>query len=155
MSTEPVTPDATRDAAHAGLFADLVVQHANMALIFAGAVPHPESGERETDLEAAQHFIDRLDMLQAKTRGNLGPQETALLQQSLAAARMAFVHAVEARARTAPGPAAAPASPAAAGTPAEPPAAAGAAAAATAPAGTAEPAPGLSEEERKKFVKKY
>lgn len=143
MSTEPVTPDANSDAAHAGLFADLVVQHANMALIFAGAVPHPESGERVTDLEAAQHFIDRLDMLQAKTRGNLGPQEAALLQQSLAAARMAFVHAVEAPA------------PAAATTPAEPPVTSGAGPTAPAPAAAAEAPPGMSEDERKKFVKKY
>lgn len=149
-SPSPASP-ASLDQAHASLFAELVVQHANMALIFAGSVPHPETGEPAPDLEAAQLFIDRLDMLQAKTRGNLGAQEAALLRQSLATARLAFVEAVERGTETAaptpPQPATGPA------IPAEP--AAGPTPPADPPAAPTPKSPAAAEDERRKFVKKY
>lgn len=145
MSTEstsaPGTPPAAGSAeAHADLFADLVIQHTNMALVFCGALPHPETGEPVRDLEMARMLIDRLDMLQAKTRGNLGPDETALLRQSLATVRMAFVQAAQ---EPGPAPAAAGAAPVAAPTapPPGPPA--------------SEPGSSPAEESRKKFAKKY
>jgi len=152
MSTSPPMPPSGREQAHADLFAELVVQHANMALIFVGAVPHPETGEPTQDLEAAQLFIDRLDMLEAKTRGNLGAQETALLKQSLAAARMAFVQAVD-QAQKKPAPAAAP-SPIVPETKPET-ADASAPSPEGAKAAEGEAAETLSMDERKKFVKKY
>jgi Domain of unknown function (DUF1844) len=77
------------------LFANMIVQQSNMALIFLGKVPHPETGERVQDIEAAQMFIDQLEMLEAKTKGNLDRREEGLLKQSLMTLRMAFVEAVE------------------------------------------------------------
>ena len=56
--------------------------------------PHPETGKKLFDLDAAQAFIAQLDMLEAKTQGNLSPDESALLKQSLTTVRMAFVQAV-------------------------------------------------------------
>jgi hypothetical protein len=77
------------------LFAHMVIQNTNMALMFLGKVPHPQSGEHMHDLEAARMFIDQLEMLEAKTKGNLTPEEGKLLQQSLMHLRMAFVETVE------------------------------------------------------------
>ncbi len=77
------------------MFANLVVQQTNMALVFLGKAPHPETGQPVQDLEAAQMFIDQLEMLAFKTRGNLNKNEDQLLQQSLMTLRMAFVEAVE------------------------------------------------------------
>ncbi len=79
----------------AALFLEMVAQYANMALMFLGRVPHPETGQPAHDLETARMFIERLEMLEAKTRGNLNKDEESMLKQSLMAVRMAFVEAVE------------------------------------------------------------
>lgn len=77
------------------LFAHLIIQNTNMALMFLGKVPHPQSGETVQDLETAKMFIDQLEMLEAKTKGNLTPDEGKLLKQSLTHLHMTFVEAVE------------------------------------------------------------
>jgi len=61
--------------------------------MFLGKVPHPESGQKSTDLEAARMFIDQLEMIEVKTQGNLKPQEQKLLKQSLAMLHISFVEA--------------------------------------------------------------
>ena len=80
---------------HAEQFAGMVMQITNTAMVFLGAAPHPETGERVKDLQLAGLFIGQLEMLEMKTRGNLDAREAALLKQSLMAARMAFVEAAE------------------------------------------------------------
>lgn len=137
MSESPAagTAQAVPDAAEmqTALFAQLVMQQSNMALMLLGKVPHPETGQVVQDLEAARLFIDQLEMLEAKTKGNLNKDEAGLLKQSLMSLRLAFVQAVE-----------------------NPPAKADAAPAAkeNAPsAPTATPPP--QEESHKKFSKKY
>jgi len=77
------------------LFASMVIQQTNMALIFLGQAPNPETGELIHDLDTAKMLIDQLEMLALKSRNNLDPRETALLNQSLTAVRMAYVEAVE------------------------------------------------------------
>lgn len=127
------------------LFAGMVMQQTNLALMLLGATPHPESGQTLHDLDGARMFIDQLEMLQAKTRGNLSAQEEKLLNQSLMTLRLAFVEAVDhpqsaADAGVAPAADTSPAPPAPAapgGTPAE------------------APAPSPDDEGRKKFSKKY
>src|SRR6266487_1471215 len=79
----------------AALFLEMVAQYANMALMFLGRVPHPETGQPTRDLETARLFIERLEMLEAKTKGNLNKDEESVLKQSLMAVRMAFVEAVD------------------------------------------------------------
>lgn len=136
------------DDLQTALFLDLVAQHAEMALMFLGRVPHPQTGEKVQDLETARLFISQLEMLEAKTKGNLSAREAALLKQGLMATRMAFVEAVEAQA----------AKPDAgkesgAGQPEQPPPAAPTEASAQTPEN---PPPATEDdEERKKFVKKY
>ena len=126
----------TREETMAALFAQLVMQQSNMALMLLGKVAHPESGKVIKDVEAARFFIDQLEMLEVKTKGNLSKEESALLKQSLLSLRLAFVEAVESK-ETAP--AAAPATP-------PPPAA---------EANKPEPSLLSEEEHHKKFSKKY
>ena len=47
-----------------------------------GKGPHPESGELRQDLDAAQMFIDQLEMIEVKTKGNLTKQEEQLLNKA-------------------------------------------------------------------------
>jgi hypothetical protein len=154
MSESTVTnPDAapSREEAVSAMFAQLVMQHTNMAVIFLGLSPNPQTGEVTRELDHARYFIDQLEMLEIKTKGNLDKHEQALLKQSLTTLRMAFVEAVNH-----PQPAAAPKS--------EPPPASPAPAPAAAEKGTpvAEPvnpgektAPAQADEARKIFSKKY
>jgi uncharacterized membrane protein len=78
------------------LFAHLVMQQSSMAMMLMGKTAHPETGQVVRDLDAAKLFIDLLEMLEFKTKGNLDPEEAALLKQSLMSLRMAFVEAVDA-----------------------------------------------------------
>ena len=119
------------------LFAHLVIQNTNMALMFLGKVPHPQSGETVQDLETAKMFIDQLEMLEAKTKGNLTTEEAKLLKQSLTHLHMTFVQAVENPAQ--PQPAKKPEAPGAPETPAAP----------------ASPLEAGEEESRKRFSKKF
>ena len=126
----------------AALFASLVIQQANMATMLLGKVAHPESGKPIKDLQAAKLFIDHLEMLEAKTKGNLSKEESGLLKQTLMSLRLAFVEAVETPDSEAP----------AAKAGAEPSARAAGTAAAASTEASAEAA---TEESRKKFSKKY
>lgn len=135
---EGATPEEIRSA----LFAQLIMQQANMAMMLLGKVPHPESGETVRDVEAARLFIDQLEMLEAKTKGNLTREESGLLKQSLMSLRLAFVEAVE------------PSQPkeAAINQPQPPPTPPGQPAK---PGLASEQTPTAAEEHRKKFSKKY
>jgi hypothetical protein len=96
MSETKETPSGDeRQAMMSALFAQLVMQQANLAMMLLGKTPHPETGQTVKDLDAAQLFIDQLEMLEAKTKGNLSKEETGLLKQSLMNLRLAFVQAVE------------------------------------------------------------
>jgi hypothetical protein len=94
-----------QDKMMSALFASLVMQNTNMALIFLGQAPNPQTGQTAQDLEQASYFIDQLEMISVKTKGNLDKQEDALLKQSLTHLRLAFVEAAEHPLQTAPPPA--------------------------------------------------
>src|SRR5437867_2677959 len=93
--SEATPPEAGSEEMRSALFAHLVIQQANMAMMLLGKVAHPETGKTIRDLEAAKLFIDQLEMLEAKTKGNLSKEEAAMLKQNLMGLRMAFVEAVE------------------------------------------------------------
>lgn len=86
---------ASREEIMSALFMNMVMHNTNMALMFLGQVPHPESGKHMHDLEAARMFIDQLEMLEAKTKGNLSRDEEKMLQQSLTHLRLTFVQVIE------------------------------------------------------------
>lgn len=85
-------------AIHAALFEQLVSGHGQMALTFLGKIPDPH-GERipEPDLVAAKIFIDQLEMLKTKTRGNLSGDEVRLLEDTLKATQDAFAELFDAQ----------------------------------------------------------
>ena len=96
VMSEPISDsDPLAGASHeevlAALFADLVVRQVNMARLFLGQAPHPETGQPKVDLEAAQMFIDQLEALEIRTRGNLAKPEEQLIKQSLTSLRLLFV----------------------------------------------------------------
>jgi hypothetical protein len=88
--------DMTREEYQSALFANMVIQQTNLAMMMMGKAPHPETGQVMHDLDTARMFIDQLEMLEAKTKGNLSPQEERLLKQALPAVQMAFVEAANA-----------------------------------------------------------
>ncbi|MBI5801179.1 MAG: DUF1844 domain-containing protein [Verrucomicrobia bacterium] len=139
MTTTSDTP-ASRDEAVATIFASMVMQQTQMTLMLLGQMPHPETGEAITDLEGAKMFIDQLEMLEVKTRGNLGKEEEQLLKQSLVGTRMAFIASIEQQEKAA--------------SPAAPPAPAPVADA-PAPMAANDVAAAADDDSRKKFSKKY
>jgi hypothetical protein len=72
-------------------FSAFVFSLARNALIHLGLEPHPETGRQQPHLEAARETIDVLGMLEAKTRGNLTPEESELISKMLYTLRMSFV----------------------------------------------------------------
>jgi len=72
-------------------FASFVMGLSTEALALMGEMPHPATGERINDLVGAQQLIDIIGILQTKTRGNLTPDEDALLDAILFDLRMKYV----------------------------------------------------------------
>ena len=78
-------------------FSTFVLSLATSGMLHLGVAPLEEGGDPpEPNLPLAQQVIDTLDMLQDKTRGNLGDEESKLLQSVLYELRMSFVKAREA-----------------------------------------------------------
>jgi len=61
-----------------------------------GAVPHPATGQRSLDLDTGKYWLDVLGMIRDKTKGNLHPKESRLLEGLLADLRMQYVQLVRA-----------------------------------------------------------
>jgi hypothetical protein len=131
--------DPTQEELMSALFLQMILQQSNMALIFLGKVPNPETGEFLQDLAGAKYLIDQLEMIEVKTRGNLSPEEATLLNQTLTGLRMAFVEVAEKNPAGAASQA--PEKPQGANTTPSP--------------APASPPPAEAEESRKKFTKKY
>jgi Domain of unknown function (DUF1844) len=74
-------------------FIEFVMMHAQNAALFLGQIPNPKTGEAEINLDLARMFIDQLEMIQEKTRGNLTNEETMVLRNALSNLQMAFVEA--------------------------------------------------------------
>jgi hypothetical protein len=61
-----------------------------------GAIPHPATGKRSLDLDTGKYWLDVLGMIRDKTKGNLHPQESRLLESLLGDLRMQYVQLVRA-----------------------------------------------------------
>ncbi|MFH1228676.1 MAG: DUF1844 domain-containing protein [Planctomycetota bacterium] len=77
-------------------FNTLVYTMTLQALISMGQMEHPVSRKKEIDLVQAKYNIDTLEMLKAKTTGNLTAEESQQLDQTLYALRMMFVRVTQA-----------------------------------------------------------
>jgi hypothetical protein len=74
-------------------FIEFVMMHAQNAALFLGQIPNPKTGEPEINLDLARMFIDQLEMIQEKTRGNLTNEETTVLRNALSNLQMVYVEA--------------------------------------------------------------
>lgn len=74
-------------------FIEFVMMHAQNAALFLGQIPNPKTGEAEINLDLARMFIDQLEMIQEKTRGNLTNDESMVLRNALSNLQMAYVEA--------------------------------------------------------------
>lgn len=63
------------------LFFQLILQFQTSAMIGLGKLPNPITKKIERDLEAAKLSIDMIDMIKAKTKGNLTEEEERLIIQ--------------------------------------------------------------------------
>ena len=72
-------------------FLDMVGLFGTQAMISLGKLANPATGKADKNLPAARLYIDTLEMLQHKTRGNLNSDETKVLQSTLTDLRLMFV----------------------------------------------------------------
>lgn len=72
-------------------FIEFIMMQAQQAMLFLGRLPHPTNGDVTVNLEAAKMFIDYLDMLREKTRGNLSSDEEKILGNIVSDLQMSFV----------------------------------------------------------------
>lgn len=99
MGEEEELPDdlgempGARDPASFVNFLSTLATNAAAAL---GAVPHPATGQRTLDLESGKYWLDILSMIRDKTKNNLHPQESRLIEGLLGDLRMQYVHLVKA-----------------------------------------------------------
>ena len=68
----------------------VMVQVQNIYYVL-GRIPSPDGRPMQPNLEAGKILIDQLEMVQAKTEGNLSAQEASILDDALKNVRLAFV----------------------------------------------------------------
>lgn len=78
----------SRDAA---LFLQLVLGLQQAAMVALGKLMNPMTGKLERNLEAAKNTIDTLGAIEARTRGNLEPDEQRVLAQVVTDLRLNYV----------------------------------------------------------------
>ena len=74
-------------------FSLLIATFASQATVAFGHVPNPIDGKTEVRLDLAKHAIDMLVIVEQKTKGNLAPEEAAMLEAVLHQLRLAYVEA--------------------------------------------------------------
>ena len=72
-------------------FENLVRMIGSNAAMVLGAYADPRTGQPVLDPEAARELIDMLDALQEKTKGNLAPEEEAILSDLLGKLKMTYL----------------------------------------------------------------
>ncbi len=72
-------------------FEMLITTMATEAMISLGQIPHPVSGQPMLNLDHAKYFIDTLEVLQEKTKGNLTSDEEKAITELVHQLKMAFV----------------------------------------------------------------
>ncbi|HEX8163658.1 MAG TPA: DUF1844 domain-containing protein [Pyrinomonadaceae bacterium] len=78
-------------------FANLVMFIASPAASAMGMTEHPSMPQGEVDLPLARHCIELLATVREKTRGNLGAQESQILESLLSELRMQYVSLANSR----------------------------------------------------------
>ncbi len=84
-------PEPARDSA---LFLSLVLGLQQSAMVALGKLQNPITRRTESHLDAARDTIDTLAALEARTRGNLSPEEARALQHVLTELRLNYLDEV-------------------------------------------------------------
>jgi hypothetical protein len=84
---ESLTPEQKQQA----LFMQLVLMFQQAAWAQLGKVPNPVTNKIERDLEQARMSIDMLDMIKARTQGNISEEESRMLEHILRELKLNFV----------------------------------------------------------------
>lgn len=74
-------------------FIEFVLMQAQQIALMLGQMPGPDGKPIEANLPVARIFIDQLEMIREKTRGNLSVEESDMLNKVLADLQLAFVEA--------------------------------------------------------------
>lgn len=74
-------------------FIEFVLMQAQQIALMLGQIPGPDGKPMEANLPVARIFIDQLEMIREKTRGNLTTEESDILNKVLADLQLAFVEA--------------------------------------------------------------
>ena len=82
---------AQREVLPAPSFSELVNIVVMQAMAGMGLLAGPGGQHMPPNLEVAKHFVDMLQVLEDKTKGNLTPEEKKLLDQVLYEMRVTFV----------------------------------------------------------------
>jgi len=90
---DPTPKDPAKEREMAQKFVQFVMMQAQNVLYVLGKIPTPDGRALPPDLASAKMFIDQLETIEYKTKGNLSSQEAKLLQDALAQLRLAFVEA--------------------------------------------------------------
>lgn len=73
------------------LFIQLMYIFHSSAMVALGKLKNPATDKIERDLEQAKQSIDILEMLKEKTKGNLSPEMSGVLDKFLTELRLNFV----------------------------------------------------------------
>ncbi len=92
----PEIQNTPQQGDHVARFIEFVLMHSQQAALCLGQIPHPQTGKPATNLPLARMFIDQLEMIREKTRGNLNQDESAVLANALGNLQMEYVRAADA-----------------------------------------------------------
>lgn len=79
------------DDNHQLLFMQLVMQNQQIAMMAMGKIKNPVTNRIERNLDYAKVSIDTLDMIKAKTKGNLSDYEEKFLTEALKDLKLNYV----------------------------------------------------------------
>ena len=79
------------DANHNILFMQLIIQNQQIAMMSMGKIKNPVTDRIERNLDHAKIYIDTIDMLLAKTKGNLSEYEEKFVIETLKDLKLNFV----------------------------------------------------------------
>jgi len=84
-------PEETSNQKHTALFFQLVLTFQSAAWQQMGKVKNPITDKIEKNLDQARFSIDMLEMLQAKTKGNLSTDEESFLKRSISELQLNYI----------------------------------------------------------------
>jgi hypothetical protein len=79
------------DPNHNILFMQLIIQNQQIAMMAMGKIKNPVTDKIDRNLDHAKIYIDTLDMLLARTKGNLSEYEEKFLTETLKDLKLNYV----------------------------------------------------------------